>query len=63
MEVVMDNLLALLYFVGNTGTWFYLMIKDWPHIHGIFSFIWMAACNEGIALVWPVYWAILRWIA
>ena len=59
----MDKLLALLYFAGNTGTWFFLMVEDWPHIHGIFSFIWMAICNEGISLVWPVYWAILRWIA
>ena len=59
----MDSIVPILYFAGNVATWLFLMVEDWPDIHGVFSFFWIAGCNEVIALVWPVYWALLRWVA
>lgn len=58
----MNSVLPMLYIIGNIGTWIYLMIEDWPDVHGVFSFLLMVGLNEVLASVWPVYWAILRWI-
>lgn len=55
----MKTVAAVAYWIGNLGTFFYLVYEDWPTFNW-WNWIIIIPINELLAFMWPIYWLILR---
>jgi hypothetical protein len=59
-----DNFIKLLcgiYFIGFTATDIYLTFLD-GYVYTWWNWIVALPVNTFLATIWPIYWAILRWL-
>lgn len=55
------NALAVIYFIGIIVTEVYLTFLD-GYVYTWWNWIVALPANTFLATIWPIYWAILRWI-
>jgi len=57
----MKTLGWVVYWIGNVGTFIKLTFFD-GYVYNWWNWMIAVPINEFLALIWPIYWAILRWI-
>jgi hypothetical protein len=57
----MKTLAAVVYWVGDLGTFVYLTFFD-GYIYNSWNWIIAIPVNAFLATIWPLYWGIIRWI-
>lgn len=62
MEKIVGPVFGFAYMLGGPLTYFYLMWVDWHQTHGVLAWVVTLAVNAFLAMIWPIYWAILHWI-
>ena len=55
----MKTSMWVVYWVGNIGTFIKLTLFD-NYVYTWWNWIIVLPMNEFLAMIWPVYWAILR---
>ncbi len=51
----------VIYWIGNLGTFVKLTFFD-GYVYNWWNWIIAFPVNEFLAAIWPLYWAIIRWI-
>lgn len=54
--------LTPIYVVGAVLTWVFLMMEDYDRMSFLAWITLADAINAFLAVIWPVYWVVLRWI-
>ena len=53
--------LIIIYVIGNITTFIYLTFFD-GYIYNWWNWLIAIPVNEFLAMIWPIYWAILHWL-
>lgn len=58
----MERILIPAYLIGQTGTFLYLTFLD-GYVYTAWNWIIALPVNVFLSMIWPIYWALLHWIA
>ncbi len=58
----MNKLLPAAYIIGNIVTFLVITVEDAAYTSGVLTWLFTLGINEFLAMIWPLYWTILRWI-
>ena len=57
----MNKLALIIYVAGNIATFVKLTFFD-GYVYNGWNWIIALPVNEFLAIIWPIYWAVLRWL-
>lgn len=57
----MKNVATIVYWIGNVATFVKLTFFD-GYIYNGWNWIVALPVNELLSAIWPIYWAVLRWL-
>lgn len=60
--LMLGALFPFIYSVPAFGTFIYLLRADLPDARGLIGSAVIFTCDLFLATIWPLYWAILKWL-
>lgn len=61
-ELVDRPILIYVYVAIDIATFIYLLVTDWPEIGHWRQVPIFIAIDGFLAMIWPIYWAVLHWL-
>jgi hypothetical protein len=50
------------YVLGNLATFIFLILEGIGDVHGLLYWLLYIMACEIQAMIWPVYWGLIRWV-